>query len=364
MKILTMLGLPVEGAAIRHMLINNPHNVFCDDQEFSPEDGMRKIAVNRPDLLLILLDGREEAALSFIKNVREKYSRIHMIAMSSRENFYLLQKAVRLGCSDYLLKPCNAGTLNEAVNRIFEKTEASDRDSGIGQGNCAQLKQELINEILYSEEGRPREAACAWLEAVYAENGELAQQEMIDFTFTLKHLLEWMSGDFQELEGEQKKVITAMNLNLVSRLYESGEREEACRAFADYTESFAKMCRAGSFSNSYKLVEMSKKVIERRMDQKLSLEMVASEIYISPFYLCRIFKKHVGENFSDYVIDTKIREAKKLLLFSGETIDEIAHRVGYDEPNSFRRIFKKRVGVSPGSYRSRAAASPLRPQEM
>ena len=363
MKELTMFGLPVEGAAIKHILRKNPHNIICDDQEFLPEEGLKKIIMNQPDLLLVLLDGMESTAFSFMGQVREKTRHTDMIVISSEDNFDFLQKSVRIGCCDYLLKPCNAKVLNEAVDRVIEKRKSMSLNFTEEQEDNRQLKQELINEILYSDEGRPGYTAGAWLEAVYAADGDHAIQEMIDFTFTLKNLLELDFREFMEHDAEQKKVIQEINLNLISGLYDSRSQEEACRAFTDYTEKLAKICRTDSLSNSYRLVEMSRKVIEQRMDQKLSLEMVANEIYISPFYLCRIFKKHTGGNFSDYVIETKIREAKRLLLSSGETIDEIAHKVGYDEPNSFRRMFKKRVGVSPGNYRSRAANSPLTGQD-
>lgn len=54
-----------------------------------------------------------------------------------------------------------------------------------------------------------------------------------------------------------------------------------------------------------------------------------------------------------YVQTLRIEEAKQMLEASDEAIDEIAAAVGYDDPNSFRRLFKRTVGVTPHKYRQR-----------
>lgn len=363
MKVLIMFGLPIEGAAIKYMLKGNTNELICDDQEFLPEEGLKKTAMDRPDLILIHMDGREEAALNFMEEVHGRYPQTGMIALSSKADFFLLQKAIRCGCSDYLLKPCSARMLNDAADRFFESRKSRMPDPEVQREDLAKLKQTLINEMLYSGTTRLEHTADAWLEELYRTCGDRAVQEMIDLTFTIRNLMGWIDGDYRELEEEQKKVIREVNLEFVADLYEAGSEEEARSIFRNYVVKFQNLCVMGSLSNSYMLVEMSKKVIEQELDQKLSLEMVAHEIYISPFYLCRIFKKHTGENFGDYVIRAKIREAKKLLISTNETIDEIAHRVGYDEPNSFRRMFKKRVGVSPGYYRNNVISAPAAAKE-
>ena len=359
MKVLIMFGLPIEGAAIKYMLKDNRHGLLCDDQEFLPEEGLKKIALERPDLILIHLDDMEETAFAFMEEVHRKYPHTGMIALGSRADFYVLQRAVRLGCSDFLLKPCGAGMLNDAVDRFFENAKSVAADPAAQQDDCARLKQALLNEMLYSSADRTEDAAEAWLSELYRTRGDGAVQEMINLTFAIRNMLEWLGGEYRDLEEEQKKIIQEMNLNLVSGLYKAGSEGEAKELFKSYVGKFQNLCRTGSLSNSHALVEMAKKVIEQQMEQKLSLEMVAREIYISPFYLCRIFKKHTGENFGDYVTRIRLREAKKLLLSTNETIDEIAHRVGYDEPNSFRRMFKKRVGISPGSYRNKVVSAPV-----
>ena len=49
----------------------------------------------------------------------------------------------------------------------------------------------------------------------------------------------------------------------------------------------------------------------------------------------------------------RIEEAKQMLEVTSEGIDAIAHRTGYEDPTSFRPVFKRHRGVTPGTYRQR-----------
>ena len=67
----------------------------------------------------------------------------------------------------------------------------------------------------------------------------------------------------------------------------------------------------------------------------------------------RRFKSATGYTPLEYVQTLRIEEAKQMLETSDEPIDDIAESVGYDEPNSFRRLFKRTTGISPHQYRLR-----------
>jgi two-component system response regulator YesN len=83
----------------------------------------------------------------------------------------------------------------------------------------------------------------------------------------------------------------------------------------------------------------------------LKLNKIADEYYINYSYLSYLFKKKTGTNFSSYLTEIRIEEAKKLLRHSSLSINEVAKRVGYQNYQNFYYAFQKSCGISPNSYR-------------
>ena len=67
--------------------------------------------------------------------------------------------------------------------------------------------------------------------------------------------------------------------------------------------------------------------------------------------LKRRFKAATGSSMIDYVQNLRVEEAKQLLENTDRSADEISADVGYENPGFFRRLFKRRTGMTPGQYR-------------
>ena len=65
-----------------------------------------------------------------------------------------------------------------------------------------------------------------------------------------------------------------------------------------------------------------------------------------------LFKKEIGENFSDYVRALRLEKARALLLTTDMAIDDISLAVGYANTSSFRRKFKQTTGMTPASHKN------------
>ena len=65
----------------------------------------------------------------------------------------------------------------------------------------------------------------------------------------------------------------------------------------------------------------------------------------------RRFKAATGYAPVDYVQALRVEEAKQLLETTDKPTDQVAHMIGYEDPAFFRRLFKRRTGVTPGRYR-------------
>ena len=90
---------------------------------------------------------------------------------------------------------------------------------------------------------------------------------------------------------------------------------------------------------------------------------MAVQTGLKPRTFARRFRSATGYQPMDYVHAIRIEEAKQLLESSNISVEEIAHAVGYEDVTSFRRLFKRKGGLSPAAYRRKFAgiiASELR----
>lgn len=99
------------------------------------------------------------------------------------------------------------------------------------------------------------------------------------------------------------------------------------------------------------VLEMIHQYLEENYSKDISLDTVAEVVNLSTSYLSFIFKEISGKNFVDYVNDFRIEKAKILLEETSLNISQIAEKVGYNSANSFSKVFKKYVGISPGQFR-------------
>ncbi len=100
--------------------------------------------------------------------------------------------------------------------------------------------------------------------------------------------------------------------------------------------------------NKLYIVEQIASYFEEHYAEKISLDQIASNMYLSPFYISKVFKSETGSTPIHYLIDIRLEHAKELLE-KGQcnSIQEVAQQVGYDDAYHFSKLFKKKYGLPP-----------------
>ena len=101
--------------------------------------------------------------------------------------------------------------------------------------------------------------------------------------------------------------------------------------------------------------ERINRVIEHVMThypEKIKLEEVASLVSMTPNAFCKYFKQRTRQTFVDFLNQVRINQAARLLRQTELSVNEIAFRCGFNNLSNFSRQFSRRMGHSPGSYRS------------
>lgn len=104
-------------------------------------------------------------------------------------------------------------------------------------------------------------------------------------------------------------------------------------------------------SDAASVARRVKSFLERNCHKKVSLADAAAAVCLSPKYLSRLFRQTAGRGFNDYKLAVKMAKAKEWLRTPAHTVNKIAISLGYQNTESFIRMFEKATGYSPNAYR-------------
>jgi AraC-like DNA-binding protein len=124
--------------------------------------------------------------------------------------------------------------------------------------------------------------------------------------------------------------------------------EEIARTLAQKAES-----RAGN-----DVVRRVQELVESHLDRRLSLHELARPVQCSVSTLRRHFQQALGMPPYEWILQARIRRARRLLATTTLRVKEIAGQVGFDDPFQFSRAFRLRTGSSPRRFRQAHAFAP------
>lgn len=100
-----------------------------------------------------------------------------------------------------------------------------------------------------------------------------------------------------------------------------------------------------------KVTEIIGQYIQENYMFDISMQDVARRLNYSEAYFCKLFKQCFGKNFTTYLTEYRVTEAKKLLEQPTVNVREVGRAVGYGDSNYFAKVFKRITGQSPTEYR-------------
>lgn len=88
------------------------------------------------------------------------------------------------------------------------------------------------------------------------------------------------------------------------------------------------------------------------IDKALTMKDVAEYINMSYSYFGKVFKRHIGSSFNAYLLKIRMEKALQYIEDPYIKVNEIAYKVGYNNPSHFSRAFKQYTGKYPIQYRN------------
>lgn len=133
------------------------------------------------------------------------------------------------------------------------------------------------------------------------------------------------------------------------RLAKEREKGDPIREEEPYTVQ-EDMEDAGNMRLS-RVMEIIIQYIDEHYMYDISMQDLARYMNYSEAYFCKLFKQCFNKNFTSYLAEHRVDEAKKLLEEPTVNVKEIGKAVGYTDSNYFAKVFKRITGQSPTEYR-------------
>ena len=166
---------------------------------------------------------------------------------------------------------------------------------------------------------------------------DLDKQEINHFTT----LLYFFEEDFKikdRLQGEMLRSLLKRLLIISTRMVREDQLEESVS------------------NDNLDIIRQYNLLVEQHFREKHQVKDYAEMLFKSPKTLSNLFKKYSGRTPLKMIHDRIILEAKRLLLYSDKTTEEIAYDLGYSDAGHFSKFFKKQEELSPSAFKKKKQA--------
>jgi two-component system response regulator YesN len=335
------------------------------------------------DILMPGMTGLELMALS-----RKTHPHVKWVVISAYSEFSYAQEAVRLGAKDYLLKPIGKDALVRMVEQLGE--EVTRELEQTQEAFLLKQNQRFLREGVFQRwasgfdigglDIRPfvESYPSFHLIMVRMDSGQSVRLEHFIVENVLGELIDRLGSGFVTIHD-------SMSLLAIVQLQEAGGLEELLEELRRHLAKYLRIpfqilhtaelkdfnavpgevqrMRQASATKSYtaveggsdRAVEVGLQYIQARFHEDLSLEKVASVVYLNPVYFSQLFKQKTGSGFKEYIITLRLEQAKRMLLDPKLKLAEISERVGYQDMRHFTQQFRKKFGQTPSQYRETCA---------
>lgn len=311
------------------------------------------------DIKMPFMDGLELSRL-----VKKTLPRTRIIVLSGYNEFEYAKEAIKIGISDYLLKPVSSAglidALKKAADEIREEREKSrlleryfvsyeKYTEFLDKTDYSGVDRKLINDFL--KLGSVEECS-PFVEEYFAAIGEHNYKSLLLRQYMTMDIFYCVQEFLKKLKAEPPEVSeSVVDIKRVPKVIESVEMTKAY-----LIEEFmaALQARDRASNDRYgSVIRDAKEYIRANFSQSdLSLNRIAAHIGVSPSYFSSIFKQETGQSFVEYLTQVRMERACELLKCTSYRTSEIGEQVGYNDSHYFSAAFKKAMGQSPKEYKA------------
>lgn len=317
-----------------------------------------------PDILITdvkmpFMDGLELSRL-----VKKALPKTKILILSGYNEFDYAKEAIKIGVSEYLLKPVTSVSLMDALKKVVESIREEQEKNRLleryfvsyekyteflDKTDYSGVDRKLIEDFL--KLGSVEECGLfveEYFEAVRENNYQsllLRQYMVMDIFFCAQEFMKNLKVKPENVPDEQR------DIKVIPKMIES---VESTKRYLEELFTVALTMRDQVSNDRYGalIAEAKDYIAENYGNNDCSLNMISGHIGVSPSYFSSIFKQETGQSFVEYLTKVRIGKACELLKCTTLRTAEIGEVVGYNDSHYFSATFKKVVGQSPKEYKN------------
>lgn len=237
-------------------------------------------------------------------------------------------------------------TFYEGVGNVYFYTGATQDHAISLQPSLDLVKQVCIGIVSHNLEISRN--------AIQNLTEELEAQEFVNMDYLWSYCAYFFSAVLSQLYSQQNQ----MDITHLDLLIRVQTVLPTCRTAADMTQFLISvlddlnvMFSKSPRSSGEVLAQEVEDYLERHYGEDITIQELSVHFYITPAYLCRLFKKETSKTINEALREIRIEKAKELLRQGDFRLYDIAPKVGYQDIKYFSRMFKAYTGLSPSEYR-------------
>ena len=356
-------------------------------------DALEKAVQFRPDFFLIDICMPKLSGIQFLEELRKIDKDCPVIVISGFNEFSYAKQAIKLGVSEYLLKPIGEEELKAAVQKAVDEIEQKRKSEKFIELMKQQVIQnkDYLRDVFFND----------WMEGKLSRAEWEEQSGLLDMNFpeSMVFILASVQSGYDKkiargtvteevykitFESILRELMEPYNtIGVFSSRYEDvavimesipEEQSDFCENLQQQIEEKVGSkciiamdeCTFDTLSDTCrKMRKEVQKMLECRpvvqdarkyiyanyQDRNLDLRQVAHAVGCNSSYISRIMKQELGISFKDFLTRLRISQAIQLMGDKELSINQIAEKVGYSNQHYFSAAFKNCQGMSPSEFR-------------
>ncbi|RJW43126.1 response regulator [Clostridiales bacterium TF09-2AC] len=308
----------IERMALAKRLVKHFGDSLAISEAVNGADALEVFKRERSQIVIMDISMPEMNGAEAAEHIRGMDEDCVIIFLTAYDDFAYAKRAIVIRALDYLLKPCDedelVSVMEEAMRLTDRRALQKARESGLAAGTVPD------GHIPVGQGGNApgtREGGALGTQEGFAPGTQEGDAPGIPFGDTPGTAAG--AGD-----GSGRSDI----------IPQGGHGLEDAGA--------ARMAQAAETMREY---------IRNNYMKEISMQDAARVMNYSDAYFCKLFKQCFDQNFTSYLTNFRVNEAKKLLKNRNISVKDVGMQVGYYDSNYFAKVFKRITGMIPSEYR-------------